>query len=234
MRAFLRYHLVIGFISLMVLADANAQTSTNTNSITREDVQRAQGMYDLDFSDAKIDLMLPSLKGQLGDYKAIHNFALSNSVPSAMLFNPIPVGAKFETERRAIRLDPPRNVKLPANPDELAFYSIEQLAALIKSRQITSEKLTRFYLERLKKYGPKLECVITLTEDLALEQARRADREIAAGKYRGPLQGIPYGVKDLLATRNYKSTWGSAPYQDQTIDEDATVVKRLEAAGAVL
>src|SRR5262249_29141320 len=113
------------------------------NSIAREDVQRAQGLYDLEFSDAKIDLLLPSLKGQLNDYKELHKFPLSNSVPSAMLFNPIPVGAKFDTVRKAIRLDPPRNVKLPANPDVLAFYSIEQLAALIKSRQITSEKLTR-------------------------------------------------------------------------------------------
>ncbi len=207
---------------------------TDTNAITREQVLRAQKLYDLNFSDAKIDMMIPSLKGQLGDYRELHKFPLSNSIPSAMLFNPIPVGAKFETARKKIRLDPPRHVKLPANPDDLAFYSIEQLAALIKSRQITSEKLTRFYLDRLKQYGPKLECVITLTEELALEQARRADHEIAAGKYRGPLHGIPYGVKDLLATKTYKSTWGSAPYQDQVIDEDATVVKRLEAAGAVL
>lgn len=227
-------HILVLALLLGYASAAGAQTTTNTNSITREDVQRTQVMYDLNFSDAKIDMMLPSLKGSLADYRELHKFPLSNSIPSAMLFNPIPVGATFETTRKKIRLDPPRNVKLPANPDDLAFYSVEQLAALIKSRQITSEKLTRFYLDRLKKYGPKLECVITLTEDLALEQARRADREIAAGKYRGPLHGIPYGVKDLLATKTCKTTWGSAPYQDQVIDGDATVVKRLEAAGAVL
>jgi Asp-tRNA(Asn)/Glu-tRNA(Gln) amidotransferase A subunit family amidase len=123
---------------------------------------------------------------------------------------------------------------MPANLDDLAFYSIGQLGALIKSKQITSEKLTRFYLERLKKYGPKLECVVTLTESLALEQACRADKEIAAGKYRGPLHGIPYGAKDLLAVKGYPTTWGAAPYTNQVFDFDAEVIKRLEAAGAVL
>ncbi|MGH9803025.1 MAG: amidase, partial [Blastocatellia bacterium] len=123
---------------------------------------------------------------------------------------------------------------MPANIDDLAFYSISEFAALINSRQITSEKLTRFYLDRLKKFGPKLECVITLTEDLALQQARRADKEIAAGKYRGSLHGIPYGAKDLLSVRGIPTTWGAAPYTNQIFDSDATVIKRLEQAGAVL
>src|SRR6185503_16495443 len=112
--------------------------------------------------------------------------------------------------RRKFKISSPGKVKLPANPDDLAFYSVGELGSLIKSRQISSEKLTRLYLERLKKYGPKLECVITLTEDLALQQARRADAEIARGKYRGPLHGIPYGAKDLLATKGIKTTWGAA------------------------
>jgi Asp-tRNA(Asn)/Glu-tRNA(Gln) amidotransferase A subunit family amidase len=141
---------------------------------------------------------------------------------------------KFETQRRKFKLSPPGKVKLPANLDDLAFYSVGELGALIKSRQISSERLTRFYLERLKKYGPKLECVVTLTEDLALQQARRADAEIAASKYRGPLHGIPYGAKDLLAVKGIRATWGSAPYTNQVFDYDATVIKRLEAAGAVL
>src|SRR5207248_6616067 len=109
-----------------------------------------------------------------------------------------------------------------------------QLAELIRTRQITSEKLTCFYLDRLKKYGPRLECVVTLTEDLALHQARRADAEIARGKYRGPLHGIPYGAKDLLAVKGLPTTWGAAPYTNQIFDYDATVIKRLAAAGAVL
>jgi Asp-tRNA(Asn)/Glu-tRNA(Gln) amidotransferase A subunit family amidase len=179
-------------------------------------------------------MMLPDLKDQLGRFEALHRFAFSNDVPPALLFNPIPVGMKFETHRRKFKLSPPGKVKLPANLDALAFYSVGELAALIKTRQITSERLTRFYLERLKKYGPKLECVVTLTEDLALQQAKRADAEIAAGKYRGPLHGIPYGAKDLLAVKGIRTTWGTAPYTNQVFDYDATVIKRLEAAGAVL
>ena len=225
--------LIFSFLSLQL----DAQTDTNalkTNAITRDTILDAEKVIGLDFSNAKIDMMLPGLNSQLKDYDLIRKFPLPNSVPSAMLFNPIPVGMKFETRRKKFKMSSPGKVKLPENPDDLAFYSIGQLAALIKSRQLSSEKLTRLCLERLKKYGPKLECVTTLTEDLALEQARRADREIAAGHYRGPLHGIPYGVKDLLATKGIKTTWGSAPYQDQLIDEDAAVVKRLNDAGAVL
>src|SRR5437667_3314634 len=131
-------------------------------------------------------------------------------------------------------MTPPGKVKLPADSDDLDYYSIGELGALIKTRQITSEQLTRFYLERLKKYRGKLECVVTLTEQRALAAARRADAEIAAGKYRGPLHGIPYGAKDLLATKEIPTTWGAAPYTNQVFDADASVIKRLEAAGAVL
>jgi Asp-tRNA(Asn)/Glu-tRNA(Gln) amidotransferase A subunit family amidase len=116
----------------------------------------------------------------------------------------------------------------------MCFWSVADLARAIKSRKVTSLQLTKMYLRRLKKYDPLLKCVITLTEDLALAQAARADREIASGKYRGPLHGIPWGAKDLLAVTGYKTTWGAMPYKDQTIDLDATVVKRLEQAGAVL
>jgi Asp-tRNA(Asn)/Glu-tRNA(Gln) amidotransferase A subunit family amidase len=123
---------------------------------------------------------------------------------------------------------------VPSDLEELAFWPITHLSQLIESRRVSSRDLTEMYLSRLKKYGQKLECVITLTEELALEQARRADEEIAAGEYRGPLHGIPWGAKDLLAVRGYKTTWGAKPYEDQVIDEDATVVKRLAEAGAVL
>jgi hypothetical protein len=222
------------FLALCLLAPGLAFGQTNANPITRQVVMDAEKLVGLDFSDAKIDLMLPDLKEQLGRFEVLHRITFSNDVPPAILFNPIPVGMKFETQRRKFKLSPPGKVKLPANLDDLAFYSVGDLAALIKTRQISSEKLTRFYLERLKKYGPKLECVVTLTEDLALQQARRADAELAAGKYRGPLHGIPYGAKDLLAVKGIRTTWGTAAYINQVFDYDATVVKRLEAAGAVL
>jgi Asp-tRNA(Asn)/Glu-tRNA(Gln) amidotransferase A subunit family amidase len=197
-------------------------------------VQQAQHLLGLEFSDTKIDMMLGDLRRQLLQFDALRKFPLSNSVPPALLFNPIPVGAKFDQKRRKFKMSPPGHVRLPANPDDLAFYSVGQLAALVKTRQITSERLTRFYLDRLKKFGPQLECVVTLTEDLALTQARRADAEIAAGKYRGPLHGIPYGAKDLLSASGAPTTWGAAPYTNQVFSSDATVIRRLSDAGAVL
>jgi len=218
----------------LLCCTTSAFSQTNTNPITREVVAGAAQLFGLDFSEAETDLMLRGLKSQLDDCEAIRRFPLSNGVPPALQFNPLPVGFEFESQRRKFRASPSLRVRLPANSDDLAYYSIGQLTALLKSRQITSEKLTRFYLDRLKHYGPKLECVVTLTEDLALEQARRADREIAAGKYRGPLHGIPYGAKDLLATKGIPTTWGAAPYTNQVFDFDATVIKRLEDAGAVL
>ncbi|MCL4551868.1 MAG: amidase, partial [Bacteroidetes bacterium] len=125
-------------------------------------------------------------------------------------------------------------VKMPAKIEDLAFYSIGELAHLLKTRKVTSTQLTKMYLERLKKFGPKLHCVITLTEERALAEAKKADEEIAKGKYRGILHGIPYGVKDLLSTKTYNTTWGAAPYRYQLIDEDASVIKKLTNAGAVL
>jgi Asp-tRNA(Asn)/Glu-tRNA(Gln) amidotransferase A subunit family amidase len=178
--------------------------------------------------------MLGDLKENLDNFEKIRMIALGNSVPPALAFNPIPAGKKFDTKRLPPVWSKPAKIAVPANLEALAFAPASELAELIRTRKITSTQLTKMYLERLKKYGPKLECVVTLTEELALKQAQRADEEIAAGKYRGPLHGMPYGAKDLLAAKGYKTTWGSVPYKDQMIDADATVIQKLEDAGAVL
>ena len=188
-------------LAACLLVPTISQGQTNSNTITRETIVEAEKIIGLDFSDAKIEMMVSGLKNQRGDFEAMRKFPLSNSVLPAMQFNPVPIGMKIDTKQKKFKMSPIKKVKLPENMDELAFYSVRELGVLIKTRQITSEKLTQFYLERLKKYGPKLECVVTLTEDLALAQAKRADAEIAAGHYRSPLHGIPYGAKDLLATR---------------------------------
>ena len=240
---FLKVILLCGKLAL----PSTLPAQTNTNPVTRETVINAEKLFGLDFSEPKIDQLLPGLKEQLGHFRGVRKFSLSNSVPPALLFNPIPVGMRWplsptlspsdgerERSREKLKITAARHIKVPAHLDDLAFYSISELASLIKTRQISSEKLTRFYLDRLRKYGPRLECVVTLTENLALQQARRADAEMAAGKYRGPLHGIPYGAKDLLAVKGLPTTWGSAPYTNQVFDFDATVIKRLEAAGAVL
>jgi Asp-tRNA(Asn)/Glu-tRNA(Gln) amidotransferase A subunit family amidase len=227
-------HILVLLLFVSLFGPTIARSQTNTNTITGETVAEAEKLLGLDFSDSKIGMMVSGLKNQLSDFEAMRKFPLSNSVLPAMQFNPIPIGMKIDTKHRKFKISPAGKVKLPENMDDLAFYSVRQLGELIKRRQITSEKLTRFYLDRLKKYGPKLECVVTLTEDLALAQAKQADAEIAAGHYRGPLHGIPYGAKDLLATKDIRTTWGAAPYTNQVFKDDATVIKRLEQAGAVL
>jgi Asp-tRNA(Asn)/Glu-tRNA(Gln) amidotransferase A subunit family amidase len=204
------------------------------NVINKQTIKEAEKIIGLEFTESERDSMIEALNEQFGYYKAVREFNLSNSVVPTVIFNPIPTGFVFSEKQVKINYADYSKTKKPASSDELAYYSIGQLAHLIKTKQISSVELTKLYLERLKKYSPKLESVITLTEELAFQQAKRADDELAKGKYRGMLHGIPYGVKDLLATKNYPTTWGAAPYKDQVIDEDATVVKKLEEAGAVL
>lgn len=204
------------------------------NSATKERLQAAAQLMDLEFTDAELELMLKSGFWEESMYRSLRGHSLPNDVPPALVFNPLPQGFVLDTGQKPVRFSLPQKTTLPENRDDLAFYSVRDLAHLIQSRLITSTELTQFYLERLKKYGPPLHCVVTLTEELALKQAAQADKEIAQGNYRGLLHGIPYGVKDLFAVPGYKTTWGAAPYKDQVIDKTATVIKKLEEAGAVL
>lgn len=206
----------------------------NTVEISKESIQHAERIIALEFTDAERDSMQSDLIEQLEFYKVIHNFKLENSIPPAIDFNPIPIDFKTNLEQKDLVYSDYSKTKLPENKEQLAFYSIGQLAELIRTKQISSTELTKFFLERLKKHGPKLECVITLTEELAFQQAAKADEEIKNGDYKGMLHGIPYGAKDLLSVKGYKTTWGATPYKDQIIEEDATVIKKLEEAGAVL
>ena len=205
-----------------------------SQSITKENIENAEKIIGLEFTDAERDSMLSSLDSQFVNYKHIREIELINSTPPAILFNPIPVGFEFPKEHKPIKFSNYSDTKLPDDINKLAFYTIGQLAELIKTKQITSVELTKFFLKRLKKYDSELHCVISLTEERAMKQAKLMDEEIAKGKYRGMLHGIPYGAKDLLATKDYKTTWGAMPFKDQMIDEDATVIKKLEDAGAVL
>lgn len=207
--------------------------SVFAQSITKENIENTENIIGLQFTDAERDSMLAYLEEQKGNYDKIRNVELNNSVMPSVLFNPIPPGFIFpQTEE--VKFSDYSKTKLPANINELAFFTIGQLAELVRTKQISSTELTKFFLDRLKKFDPALHCVIKFTEERAFRQAKIADEEIAAGKYRGLLHGIPFGVKDLLATKDYKTTWGAVPYKDQMIDEDATVIKKLEEAGAVL
>ena len=202
--------------------------------ISPEHIAAAQTLLGLDFSPEQHAQMLEIVTGRREQYAAVRAADLDNSVPMALHFNvniadpaPAPVPRTY-----AMSAQPA--VTRPADLEAAAFYPVTQLAELIRARQVTSLELTEMYLARLKRYDPALKCVAAYTEELAIAQATRADAEIARGLYRGPLHGIPWGAKDLLATRGYPTQWGAAPYQDQVIDLDATVVQRLEEAGAVL
>ncbi len=202
--------------------------------ITSAMADGAARLIGLSFSTAERDSMLGGLNQQRDNYEALQKIDLPNAVAPALLFNPLPAGFVLPSGPNSVKTSPTKAIKLPADRNALAFMTVEELGELIRTRQISSEALTQFFLSRLRTYGPALFNVITLTDSLALVQARQADREIKAGKYRGPLHGIPYGAKDLLARRGYPTTWGSVPFKNQRFDYDATVVQRLEAAGAVL
>ncbi|MCO6479022.1 MAG: amidase [Phaeodactylibacter sp.] len=202
--------------------------------IDRAMVQQAADLIGLEMTETEIDSMLPGLEELRGSYVSIREKDIPNELAPALLFNPLPQGFEADTRQEALYFEIPKKVSLPEKLDDLAFYSIAELSALIRSRQISSVELTEFFLDRLRKHGPTLHCVITLTEERALAQARQMDEELARGLYRGPLHGIPFGAKDLLATRDYKTTWGAMPYKGQMLAYDAAVIEKLEAAGAVL
>ena len=196
-------------------------------------VAAAERIIGLDFTRSERKLLLPDLIGHRQSYAALRDLHLPNSVVPALQFNPLLPGHVIDTEQRPIVWSPVEATR-PVDLDDLAWYSVAQLGALIRNREITSRELTEFFLNRLKRYDAQLLAVVTLTGELALAQADRADREISAGNYRGPLHGIPYGAKDLLAAKGYLTTWGAAPYKEQLLEENAAVIARLEAAGAVL
>jgi Asp-tRNA(Asn)/Glu-tRNA(Gln) amidotransferase A subunit family amidase len=197
-------------------------------------LQRTGTLYDLEFTGAEADSMLENIAYYKSIYADMHKELPKNDLPFPFAFNPAPAGFKVPVTQQKINWNIPTNITLPANRNDIAFYSISQLASLVKNKKISSVELTKFFIGRLKKWGDTLQSVITLTEDLALQQARQADAEIQSGKYRGPLHGIPYGIKDLFAVKGYKTTWGSTPYKDQVIDEDSYVYSKLKEAGAVL
>jgi Asp-tRNA(Asn)/Glu-tRNA(Gln) amidotransferase A subunit family amidase len=233
-RAFTSYFSSIGLGATLLPGILWAKAGAG-EEITASTIAAAEELAGLKFDDAERAMMLEGLKTQAQRIEALHKVAIDNSIPPAIVFNPLPAGKQ-----------PPRGVRKPmvrgpvklrtvsSNLEELAFLPVTELSELVRRRRVTSSQLTQMYLSRLKRYDPVLKCVITLTEDRAIAQARGADAEIARGKYRGPLHGIPWGAKDLLAVKAYKTTWGAGPFKEQVIDQDATVVERLDAAGAVL
>ena len=216
------------FLSCLFASSLFAQVS-----ITKNDVSVAEKFLDVVFTDAERDSMLNEVLDNMTAIKAVHSQHLDNWVTPALYFDPVPTGMTLSQIQKPIKWTT-QKVEMPKNRADLAFYTVAQLASLIKNKKITSVDLTKFFIERLTKYSDTLHCVISITEETALLQAKRADDEISRGKYRGLLHGIPYGVKDLIAVKGTKTTWGAAPFKNQEIDQTATVVEKLEKAGAVL
>jgi Asp-tRNA(Asn)/Glu-tRNA(Gln) amidotransferase A subunit family amidase len=234
-RAFITVCSQLGLTSTLLPGVLWAMANEKTK-ITREMIDNAAIIADVPIPDEDKNMMLESLNNFTKDYDAIYELKIGNQVAPALVFDPLPPGMKVQSERHSPSQKAP-NVSTgaaPKNIEDVAFYPVRQLAELVRTRKVSSTALTDMYLDRLRRYDPLLKFVITLTEDRAHAQAKEADKEIAAGKYRGPLHGIPWGAKDLLAVKGYRTTWGAGGFEKQVIDEDATVVKRLDAAGAVL
>ena len=200
---------------------------------TNRDAIGMENLIGISLTQDERDTLLTGLLLNKNKYDTLRMLELTNDVPLPLYFNPLIKGESIPkgNDKYLFEEFP---IKNPSKIEDCAFYTIGQLAYLIRTRQITSEELTRMYIERLKEYGPQLECVITVTEKLGIKQARKADEEIKNGRYLGPLHGIPYGAKDLLAVSGYKTTWGANTHKDQIINETATVIKKLENSGAVL
>jgi Amidase len=202
--------------------------------ITKDMIDTAAKIADVTIPDEFKDAMLQRLNDAEQGYEAVYKLHMPNSVQPAIVFDPLPMGAKVSTAKAemVISAAPAVATKAPKNIEECAFMTVRQLAALLSSKQVSSMSLTEMYLERLKRYNSKLLFYVNLTEDRAKTQAAAADKEIAAGKYRGPLHGIPWGAKDLLAVKGYPTTWGAGGFEHQMLDEDATVVQRRASGQA--
>lgn len=209
------------------------QAQENGAGPTREDLKTALKNVGLEFRDDALDMALSNLKRSKENILRLRAVNVDAGVDPAFTFSPLLPGYKMPTG--PAKFLPSKAVSVRwKNPEDLAFKSVRELGQLIRTRKISSQALTEMYLTRMKRHMGTLLCTITLAEDLALEQAKAADAELRRGKYRGPLHGIPYGAKDLFATKGIKTTWGAEPYKDQMIDRDATVITRMREAGAVL
>jgi Asp-tRNA(Asn)/Glu-tRNA(Gln) amidotransferase A subunit family amidase len=223
-------------LGFTLLPDALMIAAQDSETVTVEMLEAAQKIAGVSFTrdeQQSIVARLNARSGYLAGFAFLRAANLGNSAQPAIVFNPVPPGKVLPTGPRFLNRREPV-VSRPPTDEALAFLPVTHLAKLVETRQVKPSELTELYLSRLTKYDPMLHCVVTLTPELARAQAREADAEIAAGRYRGPLHGVPFGLKDLFAVRGTRTTWGVSPYKDRVIDTDATVYTRLREAGAIL
>lgn len=238
-RRFMGYFSAIGLSGTMfpgvLYALHHGNTKLDDTPITTAVIEQAEKLSGLTFTPEQREMMVQDLNEARAEYQEMQAFPLGNEVSPALVFQPdvrgrLPLDARNTTRITVL----PQTVKKPTEETDLAFMSIRELSGLLRRREVTSVELTELYLRRLKQFDPQLLAVVSYTEERAMKAAQRADTDFAAKKYRSLLQGIPWGAKDLLATKGYKTTWGSVPFKDQVLDYDAAVVEKLDTAGAVL
>lgn len=234
-REFMAYFSAAGLGGTLLPGALYALAQQEQSSITKEMVAQAEKIAGLEFTDEEREQIATSVSGRLRNYEQIRALGMPNAVPPALQFEPLLPGVQLPAgERRPMRYTRPRDVRRPANLEEVAFWPVTRLAELVRTRQVLPSELTEMYLDRLQRHDARLHAVVSLTAERARAQAAQLDVELRRGRYRGPLHGIPWGAKDLLATKGYRTTWGASPYREQVLDYDATVVERLDRAGAIL
>jgi Asp-tRNA(Asn)/Glu-tRNA(Gln) amidotransferase A subunit family amidase len=232
-RAILKGLTALG-VGTVTFRRAVAAQAAQTGTVTPEMLKQAEWVAGLTLTEEERKSTARSVARSLSAFAELRKVEVGYEVPPALTFFPVPPRPAADVRRNQARLAEPRTIPRPDTPESLAFLTVAELSTLIRSRQVSSIELTKLYLARLKRFDPLLKCVATLTEDLALKQAAQADKEIAEGRYRGPLHGIPWGAKDLIAYPGYPTAWGATPFKGRVIDHKATVAVRLEEAGAVL
>ena len=206
---------------------------SGVDEVTREMLRGALAVAGLDFDEEQEEAMLQGVNRSLARYESLREISIPNDVSPPFHFSPLVPGMTVDREARPFRMSSPE-VRRPADLEEVAFWPVTHLGQLLRTGQVSSVELTRMYLARLHRYNGSLNCVVTFLDDLALQQARQADQEMAAGQIRGPLHGIPWGAKDIIAVKGHPTTWGSDAFRTQTFDYDSSIVEMLRDAGAVL
>jgi Asp-tRNA(Asn)/Glu-tRNA(Gln) amidotransferase A subunit family amidase len=232
-RTFMAYFGSAG-LSTTLLPGVLWASARHQETVTKEMVAQAEKIAGLEFTEEERESIATGLTRSVRNYERLREVSLPNSVVPAVQFDPVLPGMELPTERRPLRYTRAAGVRRPSELEEVAFWPVTRLAELVRTQQVMPSELTEMYLARIQRFDAQLHTVVTLTAERAREQAAALDAELRAGTYRGPLHGIPWGAKDLLATRGYPTTWGASPYRDQMFDHDATVVERLDAAGAIL
>src|SRR6187397_2250960 len=234
-RKFMTHFAGIGLGSTLVPGVVWARMQDQqTQRVTLAMVTEALKLQGIDIPEADRQAMVNGANTSLTRYEEVRAMHIPLDVSPPFHFSALAPGIEPNRTRQPFRLSAPPVVKRPANLEDVAFWPVRSLAELIRTRQVKSVELTEMYLARLHKYQPKLNFVVTFLDEVGLAQAKQADAEIAAGKYKGPLHGIPWGAKDIISVKGYKTTWGSPAFKEQIFDYDASVVEQLREAGAVL